>query len=68
MSTPSGVPIVPIPHGAGVDGTEEPLADTGIVDDGDHRVDPDLDADQVDSADADRRAATEGVKDGDAEV
>lgn len=29
------------------------------------RIDPDLDADLIDSADADRRASTEGVLDGD---
>lgn len=55
-------PIVPVPEGSQSDGFDdvEPLAG-----DGEAPLDPDADANQVDSADADERAAREGTRDGD---
>lgn len=63
MSNTSGIPPVPIPPRDDDPETAEPLPE--VFSDGEEPLDPDIDPDQVDSAEADRRAATEGVKDGD---
>jgi hypothetical protein len=72
MTNPSNAPIPPlVPHrderGEDVDFTDvdagfalDPLAPSD-----DEPLDPDRNADQVDSADADERAAAAGTKDGD---
>ena len=62
MTNPHIPPVVP--EGSQSDGFDdvEPL-----VGDGDAPLDPDADADQIDSAEADERAATEGTRDGDLE-
>ncbi|GAB2618025.1 hypothetical protein [Pseudactinotalea suaedae] len=64
MSSTPTPPVVPVP-----DDDDEP-ADTLVdVGDGDDRqLDPDLNDDMVDSAEADRRAATEGEAEGSAEL
>lgn len=64
MSSANIPPIVPVPDGSASDGFDdvEPLAG-----DRDAPLDPDADADQIDSAAADERAATEGTRDGDLE-
>lgn len=53
-------PIPPFVPGRAADGTD------GVesVTDEETPVDPDVDANQVDSAEADRRAATDGTRDG----
>ncbi len=64
MSNAHIPPIVPVPEGSQSDGFDdvEPL-----VGERDAPLDPDADADQVDSAEADERAAREGTRDGDLE-
>jgi hypothetical protein len=52
-------------------GERSPLTDDAgaVMDDADDRpLDPDLDDDKIDSAEADRRAATEGTADGTVDV
>jgi len=59
MSSTPTPPVVPVP-----DDDDEP-ADTLVdVGDGERPLDPDLNDDMVNSAEADRRAATEGEVDG----
>lgn len=62
--TPPIPPIVPLAGGDGDDGLDEV---SPFEDDDDAALDPDVDADQVDSAEADVRASTAGTKDGDLE-
>jgi hypothetical protein len=61
MTNPPILPVVP-----GEDRNENDDIDEAARLGGDEPpVDPDVDANQVDSADADRRAVTEGTKDSD---
>lgn len=66
MSSTPTPPVVPVPGDDGDD--DERLGDEGFVsplgDDDDQPLDPDLNDDLVNSAEADERAATEGELDG----
>ncbi|WP_156250034.1 hypothetical protein [Pseudactinotalea terrae] len=66
MSSTPTPPVVPVPGDDGDD--DERLGDEGVVsplgDDDDQPLDPDLNDDLVNSAEADERAATEGELDG----
>lgn len=61
----SGHPPIPPIVARGDDDGAEGVDHLEPFDDDDTPVDPDADANQVDSAEADVRASTEGTKDGD---
>ena len=65
MSHPDRPPIVPA-DGDALTGSSDGLVDDreGLFDTGERPLDPDLDDDDVNSAAADERAATEGTLDG----
>ena len=76
MSNPSQ-PIIPPVIGESADAADAQDADVQAAEglepdpairDDDRPLDPDLDDDQLDSAEADARAATEGTMDGDADA
>ncbi|MET0674053.1 MAG: hypothetical protein ABWY37_11230 [Microbacterium pygmaeum] len=66
MTNPANPPIPPVPIGDrdedAIDGPDIITEAVDPLDPDDQPLDPDLDDDQIDSADADRRAATEGTK------
>lgn len=59
MSNMPGMPLIP-PNDENREAVD---ADLEFAEGTDGSLDPDVDADQVDSAEADRRAVTEGVRD-----
>ncbi len=61
MSHPSAIPLPPASGDDHVDGDRAADTDPTVGFDDDRPLDPDLDDNQIDSADADMRAATEGV-------
>jgi hypothetical protein len=68
MSSTPTPPVVPVPGDDGDD--EERVGQEGLLNpigDDDQPLDPDLNDDMVNSADADERAATEGELDGSGE-
>lgn len=52
-----------LPYEGPLDDDQDAVIDDGIDQDADRPLDPDLDDDQLDSAAADERAATEGTLD-----
>ena len=64
MTNSANQPIPPVVPRRAADGDAGGIDDVEAFTDEETPVDPDVDASQVDSADADRRAATEGTKDG----
>jgi len=67
MNSAGGQPPIPPIVDRREDDGAEGIDDVEPFDDDDAAVDPDADANQVDSAEADILASTEGTKDGDLE-